>query len=103
MKEYVLLYPFYSSNALQPTIDIQNRYEVTQFEDSPTGATDETSDGADEVDGADGADGSYEEGDGDEDVGEESGSDFWQSVIDYFGICEGKNKIKATRLSIKGN
>lgn len=95
MNEYILLYPLYSPNALQivgnpPTIDTQNQYQVTQFEGLPTGATDESSDGTDE---------SFEEGDGggdgDEDVGEETDSDFWQSIIDYFGICEGSGKIKA--------
>lgn len=79
-----MLYPSHSPNALQfvnpPSIDIQNQYEASQFENFPTGAADETSDGTD---------GSFEEGGGDENVGEETGSDFWQSFIDYFGICEG--------------
>lgn len=55
--------------------DDQKQYVVVQVD-----ARDETSEGDGGGDGVG------------ENVGEESGSEFWQSFIDYFGICEGKGK-----------
>lgn len=120
MNGYVLLYPSYFSNALQfeslSTNNIQKPYGIAQFEDSPAGDTDESTEGAEESfeEGGDAdADGDSDgDGDGDEDVGEETFTDFWQSLIDYFGICEGNRntfhiaalpQIKANRLWAKTN
>lgn len=78
MNQYILLYPSISSNTGNVPMT-ENQNDVTQFEEAPTDARDETRDGDD---------GSFEEGAGD--FGGDS--DFWQSFIDYFGICNGSRK-----------
>lgn len=129
INDYVLLYPAFSLNGLQSARPQTNNMQILhgiepteQSENSSTDDdTDETNEGSDESyeesdENEEGNEGGSEDGGGDgdedEDVGEETGTDFWQSLIDYFGICEGSNKairtailsrIKADRLAIKAN
>lgn len=104
---YVLLYPFYSPNTLQfaipSTSNIQhlNGVELIEQLQSDAGETDEMNEGSHELsEESHENENGNEDGDedGDEDVGEETGTDFWQSLIEYFGICEGSRK--AFRIAI---
>lgn len=94
MNGYVLLYPSYFSNVLQfestLTNKIQKPHGIAQFEDSSAGDTDESTEGTEQLFEEGGDANGDSDGDGDEDVGEETYTDFWQSLIDYFGICGGK-------------
>lgn len=112
------LYPSLYSNGLQFPSTTTNNIQIGQTENLSTDDSDETNEGSDESyeesdedenenedgDGDENGDGSE---DGDEDVGEETGTDFWQSLIDYFGICEGSNQAYriaiVSRLPIKAN
>lgn len=127
INDYVWLYPSFYSNGLQfpstTTNNIQNLYgikPIEQTENLSTDDLDERNEGSGgsyeesdetENENEDGDENEDENGDGnedgDEDVGEETGTDFWQSLIDYFGICEGSNKAYriaiVSRSSIKAN
>lgn len=78
--------------------DLNGMEPIKQSENN-TDDTDEMNEGSDELSeegdenengNEDGEDG---DGDEDEDVGEETSTDFWQSLIEYFGICEGSKKV----------
>lgn len=83
---YILLYPtflpsaFHYENLAIITAE-QHQCGVYKIQQPLNGATGEQSDEPYEP---------IDEGDGDEDVGEETSDDIWQSLIDYFGICEGR-------------
>lgn len=107
-----MLYPYYSPNNLQfGNLNLQSQVSSTDDTDETNETTDELTeedDGEGDENGDSNGDGDSDgDEDGDEDVGEEMYTDLWQSIIDYFGICEGSNKpfriAVFPRLPIKAN